>query len=89
MCPIFVKPVLDIFAVCSLLPRMNLSHTQQRYFMPKKSQLPTREGWFKGSFLATLEGHNTNHNIQIIFQAVVVEIRAKKKNTDPNNKTFF
>ena len=37
MCPIFVKLVLDIFAVCSVVPRINLSHTQQ-LFMPKKSQ---------------------------------------------------
>ena len=27
--------------------------------------------------------------LQIIFQAVIVEIRAKKKNTDSFNKTFF
>ena len=35
VCPIFVKPVLDIFAVCSLVPSMNLSHTQQSYLCPK------------------------------------------------------
>ena len=35
VCPIFVKPVLDIFAVCSLVPSMNLSHKQQSYFGPK------------------------------------------------------
>ena len=27
-CPIFAKPVLDIFAVCSLVRSMNLSHMQ-------------------------------------------------------------
>ena len=35
VCPIFAKPVLDIFAVCSLVPSMNLSHTQQSYLCPK------------------------------------------------------
>ena len=35
VCPIFVKPVLDIFAVCSLIPSMNLSHMQQSYLCPK------------------------------------------------------
>ena len=35
VCPIFAKPVLDIFAVCSLVPRMNLYHTQQSYLCPK------------------------------------------------------
>ena len=29
VCPIFVELILDIFAVCSLVPRMNLSHMQQ------------------------------------------------------------
>ena len=43
VCPIFVKPVLDIFAVCSLVPSMNLSHMQQSYLCPKKSKLFTRE----------------------------------------------
>ena len=33
--PIFAKPVLDIFAVCSLVPSMNLSHMQQSYLCPK------------------------------------------------------
>ena len=31
VCPISVKPALDILAVCSLVPSMNLSHTQQSY----------------------------------------------------------
>ena len=35
MSPIFVKQILDIFAVCSLVPSMNLSHTQQSYLCPK------------------------------------------------------
>ena len=36
VCPIFAKPpVLDIFAVCSLVPRINLSHTQQGYLCQK------------------------------------------------------
>ena len=35
VCSIFAKPVLGIFAVCSLVPRMNLSHTQQIYLCPK------------------------------------------------------
>ena len=35
VCSIFVKPVLDIFAVCSLVPSMNLSHRQQSYLCPK------------------------------------------------------
>ena len=35
VCPIFVKPVLDTFAVCSLVPNMNLPHTQQSYLCPK------------------------------------------------------
>ena len=29
--PIFAKSVLDTFTVCSLVPSMNLSHTQQSY----------------------------------------------------------
>ena len=33
--PIFVKPVLDIFAVCSLVPRVNVSNMQQNYLCPK------------------------------------------------------
>ena len=47
LCPIFVKPVLDIFAVCSMVLRMNLFYTPQSHFMPKKSKLPTKEDWFK------------------------------------------
>ena len=35
VCPIFAKPVLYIFAVCSLIPSMNLSHMQQSYLCPK------------------------------------------------------
>ena len=35
VCPIFEKPVFDIFAVCSLVPSMNLSHTQQSYLCLK------------------------------------------------------
>ena len=35
VCPIFAKPILDIFAVCSLVPRINLSHTHQSYLYPK------------------------------------------------------
>ena len=34
-CPNFAKPASDIFAVCSLVPSMNLSHTQQSYLCPK------------------------------------------------------
>ena len=43
VCPIFAKPVLDIFAICLLVPSMNLSHTQQGYLCAKKSKLLTRE----------------------------------------------
>ena len=35
MCPIFVKPVLDIFEVLSLVPSMNFSHLQQSYLCQK------------------------------------------------------
>ena len=35
VCPIFVKPILDVSAVCSLVPSMNLSHTQHNYLCPK------------------------------------------------------
>ena len=35
VCPIFAKPILDNFAVCSLVPSMNLFHTQQSYLCPK------------------------------------------------------
>ena len=42
MCPIFAKPVLDIFAVFPLAPRINLPHTG--LFIPKKSKLLTTEG---------------------------------------------
>ena len=34
-CLIFAKLVLDIFAVCLLVPRINLSHMQQGYLCPK------------------------------------------------------
>ena len=44
VCPIFAKPVLDIFAVFPLAPRINLPHTG--LFIPKKSKLLTTEGWF-------------------------------------------
>ena len=33
--PNFAKPVLDIFAVCSLVLRINLSQRQQGYLFPK------------------------------------------------------
>ena len=33
--PIFASLVLGIFAVCSLVPRANLSHMQQGYLCPK------------------------------------------------------
>ena len=35
VCPIFAKPDLDVFAVCSLVPRVNLSHTRQSSLGPK------------------------------------------------------
>ena len=35
VCPIFAIPVLNIFADCSLVPRINLLHTQQSYLCPK------------------------------------------------------
>ena len=35
VCPIFAIPVLNIFADCSLVPRINLFHTQQGYLCPK------------------------------------------------------
>ena len=35
VCPIFAKPVLDIFTVFSLVPRMNLSQSQQGYLCQK------------------------------------------------------
>ena len=34
-CTQIFDTVLDIFAVCSLVPSMNLSHTQQSYLFPK------------------------------------------------------
>ena len=39
VCPIFAKPVSDIFAVCLLVPRTNLSHTQQRAIYAQKSKV--------------------------------------------------
>ena len=35
VCPIFAKPILNTFAVCSLVPSINLSHTQQSYLCLK------------------------------------------------------
>ena len=36
VCPIFAEPFLDIFSVCLLVPRTNLSHSQQQsYLCPK------------------------------------------------------
>ena len=46
VCPVFVKSALDIFTVCSLVPNMNLSHTQQLCIYAQKIKI-TREGWFK------------------------------------------
>ena len=40
---IFVKPVLDVFAVRSLITRINLSHGME-LFMLKKSKYFTRKG---------------------------------------------
>ena len=42
VCPIFVKYVLLIFAVCSQVPKINLSYTQECYLCTK-NQLLTRE----------------------------------------------
>ena len=38
VCPTFVKMLLDIFAVCSLVPRINLSHLQKLFMPQKKNQ---------------------------------------------------
>ena len=35
VCPIFLKPYLDVFAVFLLLPKINLSHTHTGYLCPK------------------------------------------------------
>ena len=78
VCPIIAKPVLDIFAVCSLVPSMNFSHTQHSYLCPKKQ-----------NYLLEKSNYNFQYffMLQTIFQAVIVETHAK--NTDSFNKTFF
>ena len=43
VCLIFAKPILNNFAVCSMVPSMNLFHTQQSYFCPKKSKLRVKD----------------------------------------------
>ena len=97
--PIFAKPVLDIFAVCLLVPRTNLSHTQQSYLCLKNQNklLEIRHLRFFLSY-----GLRTTIKITIFstfyvkinFQAVIVKIHAK--NTDSfkvasmvNIKFFF
>ena len=58
VCSIFAKPVLDICAVCSLVPGINLSHTQQ-LFIPQKLKIVSREGWFRVFPILRVEDHNT------------------------------
>ena len=84
VCPIFAKPVLDIFAVCSLVPRMNLYHTQQSYLCPKNQNYllyKTDLGLFFSYGLRNIIKlqYSVLFMLQIIFQAVLVKIHAKNK----------
>ena len=84
VCPIFEKPVLDIFAVCSLVPSMNLSLMQQSYLCPKNQKSDLR--FFLNYRLRTTKKITIVSAFYItIFQAVLV----KFQNTGFFNKTFF
>ena len=50
VCPIFAKLVLDIFALCSLVPKIDLSHTQQSYLCPKNQNHLLGKGDLKLSY---------------------------------------
>ena len=46
VCPIFAKPVLDIFTVFSRVPRMNLSQSQQGYLCQKNQNYLLEKAYF-------------------------------------------
>ena len=93
VCPIFEKPVLDIFAVCSLVPSMNLSHTQQSYLCPKNQNYLLEKSDLR--FFLNY-GLRTTIKITIITTFYVTNNFSScysgnscNKNTDSFNKTFF
>ena len=47
LCPIFAKPAFDTFAVSSLVPKTNLSHTQQKSLCPKNQNYLIRKADFR------------------------------------------
>ena len=75
--PIFVKPVLDIFAVCSLAPRMNLPHMQQSYFCTKNQNYLLKKVDLR-FFLSCRLRITIKIAICRTFQAVIVKNCAKK-----------
>ena len=77
VCPIFVRPVLDIFAVC---PK------NQNYLLYK-----TDLGLFFSYGLRNIikSQYSVLFMLRIIFQAVLVKIHAKKKKKKKFNNTFF
>ena len=91
VCPTFAKPVLDIFTVCSLVPSMNLSNTQQSYLCPKNQNYLLEK-----SVLRFFLNYGLRTTIKItIFSTFYVtdnfpscySQNSCKKNTDSFNKT--
>ena len=82
VCPIFMKLVLDIFAVCLLVPRINFFHTQPSYLCQKKSKLLTRNADLRFLLGYTLRIIKKYWYLVLfmlqIFQAAMVKISAKK-----------
>ena len=65
VCPVFVKPVLDVFAICSLVPRIIVSHTQQSYLCPKSPNCMLGKADLKLVVSKLwVEDNNENHNVQ-------------------------
>ena len=90
--PNFCETCLRYFAVCSLVPRMNLPHTLQSYLRPKNQNYLLEKAnlrFFLSYGLRTTikSKYSVLFMLQIVFQAVIVAIHAK--NTDSFNKTFF
>ena len=81
--PMNMNVKIDIFAVCSLVPSMNLSHSQQSYLCPKNQNYLLEKANLR--FFLNY-GFRTAIKITILgtfyvtdnFQTVVVKIHAKR-----------
>ena len=83
VCPVLVKAVLGFFAVCSVVPCMNLSHRQQSYLCAKNQYNLLEKADLSFFLIYMLRTtiklqFSVLFMLQIIFQAVIVEIHAKK-----------